>query len=296
MSDMPVLFDSRLSRQRLSRAARAPVTFLLDRMADDLDDRLAPLLREFTSVLDLGTPTPAFADVVARRYPRAEITRVSALDSAGRPGAVVSDLDTLPFAEQRFDLIVSGLALHVVNDLPGLLVQARRALKPDGLLMLCMAGGMTLTELRQSLTAAEAEVRNGASPRVAPFVDVRDMGSLLQRAGLALPVTDVERLTVRYPHMFALMAELRGMGATNVLHARLRHPTPRRVFVRAAELYAERFADADGRIPATFDLIWASGWAPHDNQQRPLRPGSAKARLADALNAIEQPAGERAGG
>jgi SAM-dependent methyltransferase len=297
MSDMPLLFDGSLHRQRLRRAAAgSPVTFLLDRMAEDLDDRLVPLLRNFNRILDLGTPTPAFADVLARRYPQAEITRLVGTPQAANGHSVVGDLDLLPFADERFDLIVSGLALHVVNDLPGLLIQARRALSPDGLLMVCLPGGMTLTQLRQSLTTAEAELTGGASPRVAPFVDVRDMGSLLQRAGLALPVTDVEHLTVRYPQMFALMADLRGMAATNVLHARLRRPTPRRVFLRAAALYAQQFGEADGRIPATFDLIWASGWAPHDSQQRPLRPGSAKARLADALNTIELRAGEKASG
>jgi hypothetical protein len=173
------------------------------------------------------------------------------------------------------------------------LVQIARALKPDGLFIGCLVGGATLTELRQCLTAAESELTGGVSPRVFPFADVRDMGGLLQRAGLALPVADNEVLTVRYPDMFALMADVRAMGGTNVMHARLKRFTTRGVMLKAAEMYAQRFADADGRIRATFELIWVSGWAPHESQQKPLKPGSAKQRLAHALQVPEQPAGEK---
>jgi hypothetical protein len=184
--------------------------------------------------------------------------------------------------------------LHWVNDLPGTLAQIRRTLKPDGLLLAVLAGGETLTELRQCLAAAESDLEGGASPRVAPFVDVRALGSLLQRAGFALPVTDVDRLTVRYSSLANLFRDLRRMGATNALIERRRKPLRRSTLARAAELYAERFADHDGRLRVTFDLLSVSGWAPHDKQQQPLRPGSAKSRLADALGAREIPAGEKA--
>ena len=183
----------------------------------------------------------------------------------------------------RIDLAVSALALQFVNDLPGVLAQIRRALKPDGLLLAAMIGGDTLTELRQSFAAAEAELEGGVSPRVAPLADLRDVGALLQRAGFALPVTDVDRIVVRYDNAFALMQDLRRMGATNVLVERRRAPTRRATLLRMAQIYGERFADADGRIRATFDVIWLSGWAPHESQQKPLKPGSAKASLAEAV-------------
>ena len=183
----------------------------------------------------------------------------------------------------RLDLAVSLLALQTVNDLPGALVQMRRALKPDGLLIAAMIGGDTLTELRQSLTIAESEVLGGASPRVAPFVDVRALGGLAQRAGLALPVVDLDRAIVRYADMSALLADLRAMGSANALDARSRKPLPRAALARAAVAYAERFADPDGRLRATFDIVWLSGWAPHESQPKPLQPGSATTRLADAL-------------
>jgi hypothetical protein len=180
------------------------------------------------------------------------------------------------------------MSLQWANDLPGVLVQIRRALAPDGLFLAALVGGQSLTELRTALTAAEAELTGGASPRVAPFVDVRDLGGLLQRAGFALPVTDVEPVIVRYSSMFALMRDLRGMGATNALCERSRVPLRRAVLLRAAEIYSERFSDPDGRLRATFDIVWLSGWAPHDSQQKPLAPGSARMRLSDALNAREE--------
>jgi SAM-dependent methyltransferase len=185
--------------------------------------------------------------------------------------------------------------LQFVSDLPGVLLQIRRALKPDGLLLAALFGGDTLTELRQSFAAAESEVEGGASPHVAPFVELRELGGLLQRAGFALPVTDVERVTVRYASALDLMQDLRRMGATNSLTSRRRTPLRRTTLMRMAEIYAQRFADADGRIRATFDIVWLSGWAPHPDQQQPLKPGSAKARLADALGAREISAGEKAG-
>jgi SAM-dependent methyltransferase len=206
---------------------------------------------------------------------------------------IVADEEALPFADGTLDLVVSALALQLVNDLPGALVQIRRVLKPDGLFLAALLGGETLNELRQSFAAAESEIEGGVSPRVAPFADLRDLGALLQRAGLALPVADADRLVVRYDSAFALMHDLRRMGATNALIDRRRTPLRRATVMRMAEIYAQRFADADGRLRATFEIVWLSGWAPHPGQQQPLKPGTAKARLADALGARELPAGEK---
>jgi SAM-dependent methyltransferase len=210
------------------------------------------------------------------------------------PALVAADEEALPFRDGAFDLIVSALTLQFVNDLPGALVQIRRTLKPDGLFLAALVGGETLTELRQAFAAAESEIEGGASPHVAPFADLRDLGALLQRAGFALPVADSDRITVRYDSVFALMHDLRRMGATNALVDRRRAPLRRATLMRMAEIYAEKFADNDGRIRATFEIVWLSGWAPHPSQQQPLRPGSAKARLADALGTRELPAGEKA--
>jgi len=200
--------------------------------------------------------------------------------------------EVLPLAPESLDLAVSALAFQFVNDLPGVLAQLRRALKPDGLLLAAMIGGDTLTELRQSFAAAEAECEGGVSPRVAPFVDLRDLGHLLQRAGLALPVTDVDHVVVRYDNAFALMADLRGMGATNILVERRRTPTRRATMLRMAQIYRERFADPDGRIRATFDIVWLSAWAPHESQQKPLRPGSATASLEEAVRKVSPSPGK----
>ena len=210
--------------------------------------------------------------------------------------AVAADEEALPFRDGSLELVVSALALQFVNDLPGTLAQIRRALKPDGLLLAALAGGDTLGELRQAFAAAEAEVEDGISPRVIPFADVRDMGTLLQRAGFALPVADIDRLTVRYASPIALMHDLRRMGATNPLVERRRRPLGRATLARMMDVYTERFADRDGRIRATFDIVWLSGWAPHESQQKPLARGSARRRLADALGTKEMSAGEKAGG
>jgi SAM-dependent methyltransferase len=207
---------------------------------------------------------------------------------------VIADAEALPFRDGTLDLVISLLALQFVNDLPGTLVQIRRALKPDGLFLAALFGGDTITELRQAFAAAEAEMEGGMSPRIAPFADLRDLGGLLQRAGFALPVTDVDRVVVRYETPLALMHDLRRMGATNPLVERRRTPLRRATLMRMAEIYAERFADADGRVRATFEIIWLSGWAPHESQQQPLAPGSAKVRLADALGSREISAGEKA--
>jgi SAM-dependent methyltransferase len=290
---VPRLFDRALARRRLQRAAAAPVDFLMAAAAEDLALRLQPIQRDFGQMLDAGSPLPHFAAVVSERWPGAGLLRMAPV--AGSPAALVGDVEALPFGAAAFDLIVSGMALHGVNDLPGALWQARQSLRPDGLFIACLPGGQTLRELRDVLTRAEAEVTGGASPRVSPFVDVRDLGQLLQRAGFALPVTDSELLTVRYADMFGLLRDLRGMGATSTLAERLTRPTRRGVFLRAAELYARDHADADGRVRASFELVWALGWAPHASQQQPLRPGSARRRLADALGTLELPAGDKAG-
>jgi SAM-dependent methyltransferase len=297
-SPSPLVFDRLLLRARRRRAAAAgPETFLLDRVADDLAERLSAVLRRFDLALDLGTPGDAL------RVALASLASIGTLVSARSTppqreaaGArfVVADEEALPFGAAVFDLVVSALSLQFVNDLPGALVQIRRVLKPDGLFVAALAGGETLTELRQSFAAAEGEIEGGLSPRVAPFADVRDLGALLQRAGFALPVTDVDRITVRYGSAFALMHDLRRMAATNALLERRRVPLKRATLMRMAEIYAERFADADGRLRATFEIVWLSGWAPHPSQQQPLKPGSAQTRLADALGTREFSTGEKA--
>jgi SAM-dependent methyltransferase len=294
----PLLFDRHLLRARRTRAAAlGPATFLIDRVAADLTERLSVVLRRFPLAVDLGTPTDAVARalVAIGSIDRVVAVHAGADDRADAGLAIAADEEALPFGEQSLDLVVSGLALQFVNDLPGTLVQIRRALKPDGLFLAALIGGESLTELRHSFAVAEAESEGGASPRVAPFADLRDMGALLQRAGFALPVTDVDRLVVRYASPFALMSDLRRMGATNILVDRRRTPLRRRTLQRLAETYAERFADPDGRMRATFEIIWVSGWAPHEAQQKPLAPGSAERRLADALGAREISAGEKAG-
>jgi SAM-dependent methyltransferase len=269
----PILFDRSLLRTRQSRAlALGPATFLLDRIAEEFEERLHAVLREFKSGADVGAADDQVRNALAGRVD--QLARVDLPDIESEP---------LSLQPESLDLIVSGLALQFVNDLPGVLTQIRRALKPDGLLLAAMIGGDTLTELRQCFAAAEAECEGGVSPRVAPFADLRDLGSLLQRADFALPVTDVDRIMVRYDDAFALMADLRRMGATNVLVERRRTPTRRATLLRMAQLYSERFADPDGRIRATFDVVWLSGWAPHASQQQPLQPGSAKASLAEAV-------------
>jgi SAM-dependent methyltransferase len=299
MAEGPLLFDRALLRVRRRRAAAlGPATFLLDRVAGDLADRLAAVLRRFEVALDLGTPGEAVRAALIRLGSVGTIITAAALPdmTAGRAGPlVVADEEALPFGDGTLDLVVSALALQFVNDLPGTLVQIRRALRSDGLFLAALLGGETLTELRQSFAAAESEIEGGVSPRVAPFADLRDLGALLQRAGFALPVADTDRLTVRYDSAFALMHDLRRMGATNALIDRRRTPLRRATLMRMAEIYAERFADADRRLRASFEIVWLSGWAPHPRQQQPLKPGTAKARLADALGTRELPAGEKVG-
>jgi SAM-dependent methyltransferase len=266
------LFDRALLRARQNRAQRIdPATFLLDRVAEDMEERLHAVLRDFSDVAEIWTPGELLRKPSRDRFK--SIAQIK-LEQSGQ--------EILALQPESLDLVVSALAFQFVNDLPGVLAQIRRALRPDGLLLAAMTGGDSLSELRQSFAAAEAECEGGVSPRVAPFADLRDVGALLQRAGFALPVTDVDRVVVRYDSAFALMQDLRRMGATNVLVERRRTPTRRTTLLRMAQVYAERFSDADGRIRATFDVIWLSGWAPHESQQKPLKPGSAKAGLAEA--------------
>jgi SAM-dependent methyltransferase len=291
------LFDRTLLRARLRRAAAlGPATFLIDRVAEDLADRMAAVLRQFELAVDLGSPGDAVSRVLLARPGGGRVVAAGELAAdLAAPGAgrVITDIEALPFRDASLDLVVSALALQFVNDLPGTLIQVRRALRPDGLFLAALAGGDTLIELRQAFAAAEAAVDGGLSPRVAPFAGLSDLGALLQRAGFALPVTDVDRVTVTYASPFALLADLRRMGATNVMTERRRLPLRRTTLRRMAEIYVERFADGQGRVPATFEIIWLSGWVPHASQQQPLSPGSARRRLADALGVQEIPAGEK---
>lgn len=290
----PLLFDRGLHRRRLERAAPqfAEADFLKARAAQDAVERLEAIMRDFPLAVDLGARTGAFCKTLASSDARRRIGAVIETDLAqgmvsGRGGMrLVVDEERLPFAEASLDLVVSTLALHWANDLPGVMIQIRRALKPDGLFIGAVFGGSTLTELRQSLTAAEAELSEGAGLRIAPFAEAYDGAGLLQRAGFALPVADVDRVTVRYSHPLKLLSDLRRMGETNALASR-GPPLSRAVLARACEIYQERFSGPDGKVAATFDILTLTGWAPHESQQKPLRPGSAKTRLADALKTVE---------
>jgi SAM-dependent methyltransferase len=258
--------------------ARGGEDFLLVHALNDVAERLSTVGRTFENALLIA---PLASNYGAALFQDGKLKKLQYLDTITDAG------ETLPFNPGQFDLVLSVLALHEVNDVPGMLIQMRRALKPDGLMLAVMPGGDTLAELRQSLTQAESELYSGASPRVLPFADVRTAGALLQRTGFALPVTDAETITVRYDHLFALMRDLRGMGGQNALHARSRKPVGPRFFQRAAEIYAQEFSDADTRIRATFSFISLSGWAPHESQQKPLKPGSGKVSLASILGTPE---------
>jgi SAM-dependent methyltransferase len=301
MSGPPRLFDRHLHRRRLARAAPAYADFLKRRAAEDLVERLEAVKREFPVAVDLGARNGVFAAALAKSDAGAKVGLLVETDLApemlaGRPGVrVVADEERLPFAPASLDLVVSSLVLHWTNDFVGALIQIRQALKPDGLFLGAILGGETLTELRTALTEAELELVGGAGPRVSPFADAYDAAGLLQRAGFALPVADIDRVTVRYDHTLNLIADLRAMGETSVLVEGAGRPLTRPVLARAAEVYAERFS-AGGRIVATFEILNLTGWAPDASQQQPLRPGSAKMRLADALGVTEHDAGEKAGG
>ena len=291
------IFDRTLHARHRARAAAgfANHDFLLARVAESMAERLALITRNFSKTLDLG----AHHGVISRMLPLMAPEKIGQIVTAdlapemlvhASGPRVCADEEQLPFADKAFDLVLSALSLHWVNDLPGALIQIRRALVPDGLFMGALFGGETLIELRQALAEAEIECEGGLSPRVSPFVDLRDMGSLLQRAGFGLPVVDSDRVTVNYGNVLKLMAELRGMGETNALIERRRTPMRRKTLMRAAEIYTEKFGLADGRISATFEIVMLAGWSPHESQQKPLKPGSAKARLADVLGSVEHKA------
>jgi SAM-dependent methyltransferase len=300
----PRLFDRDLHRVRLDRAAAAygAADFLKARAAADAVERLQSIMREFPVAVDLGARNGAFAAALAQSEAKAKVGALIEADLsrkmlASRPGLKVqADEERLPFAAESLNLVVSLLTLHWTNDLVGALVQIRQALKPDGLFLGALFGGATLTELRQCLTQAEAELLGGAGLRVSPFADTLDGAALLQRAGFALPVADLDRVTVRYRNALELIRDVRAMGESNALTDRARLPLTRPILARAAEIYQQRFSESDGRVRATFDIVTLTGWAPHPEQQKPLRPGSAKMRLADALHAKEQSAGEKSGG
>jgi SAM-dependent methyltransferase len=282
MHSPPTLFDADLLALRRARAARlGPADFLHEAVAGEIAERLREVNRTFRAPAVIGPRARLWANLLA---------------GDGVPDAVaVADAEVLALEPGAHDLVVHALALHWANDPVGQLIQARRALKPDGLLLAALFGGETLAELRAALAEAEVATLGGLSPRVAPMGEIRDLGGLLQRAGFALPVADSQRFDVSYPDALALMRDLRAMGETNVMHDRLRRPLRREMLAHAAHLYAERFGGADGRLPATFEVIFLTGWAPAPDQPKPLRPGSAAARLADALGVPERSAGDKAG-
>ena len=282
------LFDPQLilrNRRRAQAAGTGDANFLLKMVCEELADRLAAVERRFDRALTLHAQSNQMAALIAAGGKAGEIVQLEQhVGFLGRNCfAAVTDLESLPVAAASVGLVVAPLSLHLVNDLPGLLLQIRQALHPDGLFLAALPGSGTLGELRDCLLQAETELMGGASPRVIPFADVRDCGALLQRAGLALPVVDAETYTVRYDTMFDLMKDLRAMGMGNPLAARSRRPAPRALFMRAADLYARQFSDPDGRIRTSFRILYLSGWAPHASQQKPLAPGSGQVSLTEVL-------------
>lgn len=287
----PILFDARRLRRNRDRAATRfeEYAFLKTRVSSALAERLGDVSRRFPLAMDLGCHT---GETGAAILEGGQVGHVLAADPspvfaarAERAGlsAFAVPLETVPAKEESLDLIVSALSLHWTNDLPGLLAQVRRVLKPDGLFLAALFGAGTLSELRQVLLEAEVELTGGAGARVSPLPGLQDMAGLLQRAGLALPVADIEPITVRYPHMFKLLDDLKGMGERAAYATPAEQGLSRRILMRAGELYQERFADPDGRIRATFQIVWVSGWAPAANQPKPLKPGSGRVSLAQAI-------------
>ena len=274
MSDVPQIFDLRLRRSRRARAATSyqASAFLSETVAGELIERLQAVNRIFSTAVWHGAPTSAASWITSDSVPA----------FAGEAGVVFSE-EQLPFAAASLDLYASLLTLHAVNDLPGAITQIKRCLRPDGLFLAALFGGQTLHELKSSLAQAEIEIDGGLSPRVFPFADIRDAGALLQRAGLALPVADTDKITVHYDHPLKLLADLQGMGETNILRQRRKLFLKRRVLMRAMEIYINEFTGSDGRVRATFEVIYLTGWAPHESQQQPLKPGSGKVPLAEAL-------------
>jgi NADH dehydrogenase [ubiquinone] 1 alpha subcomplex assembly factor 5 len=292
-----IVFDRFALRAKRDRAACAVgVDFLFAEAAERLLDRLEDIDRRFPVVLDLGCRGGTLGRALAGRggiecLVQADPSPLFAARPAGT--RLAAEPEFLPFAAASFDAVLSVLLLHWANDLPGALLQLRRALRPDGLLLVSLLGGETLSELRECLMAAELAEEDGVSPRISPFAALRDLGGLLQRAGFAMPVVDSDRLTATYPDALALMRELRMMGEGNAVIERRRSFSRRATLLRAAALYGERFGQADGRIPASFEIVTLTAWAPHESQPQPLRPGSAKTRLASALGSAGQPAGDK---
>jgi len=302
MTDAMNVFDRRLVRRHRDRAAAnlSAHDFLFREVAERLADRLDDVTRKFPLALDLGCHGGEIAAVLRGRggietLIQCDLSQAMARRAAanGNP-TLAADEEALPFAPESFDLIISGLSLHWVNDLPGCLLQVRQCLKPDGLFLAAMLGGDTLYELRQSLMEAELAEAGGVSPRVSPFADLRDAGSLLQRAGFALPVIDGDRVTVSYSDILKLMRDLRGMGETNAVQARTERPVNRAMIARADEAYRRHFGDGDRRLTASFQIIYLTAWAPAAGQQRAQAPGSARTRLAHALDTVEISAGDKA--
>jgi len=293
-------FDRASVRRHRDRAAPglARHDFLLREIGERLGERIGDIRRDFPRVLDLGAHDGAMADYLgpAGRDMVVQCDLSPAMTAANRRGhpRVVADEEWLPFAPESFDLAVSNLSLHWVNDLPGALAQVRRALKPDGFFLGALLGGDSLFELRRCLMDAELKIEGGLSPRISPMADIRDAGNLLTRAGFALPVADSDTLTVSYANAFELMKELRGMGESNAVAERRKGFSRRATLLEAAAMYAKDYADEDGRVTVTFQVLYLGGWTPHASQQKPLKPGSAAQRLADALGSTEQPAGDKA--
>ena len=281
----PKVFDRELIRRR--RAKMGDDHFLLARCADDCADRLLDVNRKFENALILGNPQ--FVRRLTEQLPRDKIKALTLADfsDALPDGVMFADEEALPFKENRFDLIISALGLHHVNDLPGALVQINRTLKPDGLFLGALFGGATLTELRQSLYGSEEALYGGITPRVSPMVDFQQGAALLQRAGFALPVVDTDKVTVSYSNPMRLFTDLKAMAETNALTARSSKPVSKRFLTKTAQIYADQFSNADGKAVASFEILWLTGWAKHPDQQKPLKPGSAKTRLADALGVKE---------
>ncbi|MHC8509024.1 MAG: methyltransferase domain-containing protein [Rhodospirillales bacterium] len=301
MADDVTVFNRALVRARRERSAAGleAFDFLLNEAAERLAGRLDDVMRRFPLALDLGCRGGALARALNGRggietLIQADLSEAMARRAPGPGPRLAADEEALPFADGALDLVMSSLSLHWVNDLPGALAQINRALKPDGLFLGALFGGETLYELRESLGAAEAANEGGVSPRVSPFADIRDLGALLQRAGFALPVADTETITVSYAEPLSLMRDLRGMGESNTAMARRKTPLRRDTLMDACARYVKTHAGADGRVPATFQIIFLIGWAPAESQPKPMRPGTAAVKLADALGAQEGSLGEKA--
>ena len=296
MSDAMTVFDRRAVRRHRDRAAPrlAEHDFLLREVSERLVDRLDDIRRTFPLTLDLGCHDGLVGRALGGRGGIDMLVHcdLSPAMAAVAPGPrVACDEEALPFANGAFDAVLSVLSLHWVNDLPGALAQIRRSLKPDGLFLAAMLGGETLKELRAALGQAELSVEGGTGPRVSPFTDVRDAGALLQRAGFALPVVDTETITVNYRNPMTLLYDLRGMGQTNAVVERRKSWSRRTTLFEAAARYIQAHPDNE-TVPATFQILYLTAWSPHERQQKPLRPGSATSRLADALGSAEIPSGE----